>query len=82
MYNKGITYNKIISKLNLTCCKDTLVKYLKELNIYKENRKKITTSSINSNFEEVLNKWKQGISICKLAKEYHLSKSIIADRLR
>ena len=81
LYNKGITYNKIISKLNLTCCKDTLVKYLKELNIYKENRK-ITTSSINSNFEEVLNKWKQGISICKLAKEYHLSKSIIAYRLR
>lgn len=81
LYNQGITYNKIISKLKLNCCRDTLVKYLKELNIYKENRK-ITTSSINDNFEEILNKWKQGISICKLAEEYHLSKTIIANRLR
>lgn len=81
LYNQGIPYNKIILKLELNCCRDTLVKYLKELGIYKENRK-ITTSSINDNFEEILDKWKQGISICKLANEYHLSKSIIADRLR
>lgn len=81
LYNQGIAYNKIILKLELNCCSDTLVKYLKESGIYKEKRK-ITTSSINDNFEEILDKWKQGISICKLANEYHLSKTIIADRLR
>lgn len=81
LYNQGLPNNKIIEKLELNCHRDTFVKRIKELGIYKENRK-ITTSSINDNFEEILDKWKQGISICKLAKEYHLSKTIIANRLR